>query len=66
VKNENTNMEKVQWVIGMVRQCGGMDYAKVKMNDYKTEAEEILASFPDSDARRSIYEMIQFTINRSI
>ena len=66
VKNENTNMEKVRWVIDMVRSNGGMDYAKQKMNDYKTEAENILNSFPDNDARRSIYEMIQFTINRAI
>jgi octaprenyl-diphosphate synthase len=66
VKNENTNMEKVRWVIEMVRSNGGMDYAKQKMNDYKTEAENILNSFPDNDARRSIYEMIQFTINRAI
>ncbi len=66
VKNENTNMEKVRWVIDMVRSTGGMDYAKVKMTEYKTEAENILYSFPDNDARRSIYEMIQFTINRSI
>jgi octaprenyl-diphosphate synthase len=66
VKNENTNMEKVRWVISMVRSNGGMDYAKVKMMEYKTEAENILSSFPDGDARRSIYEMIQFTINRAI
>jgi octaprenyl-diphosphate synthase len=66
VKNENTNMEKVRWVIDMVRTNGGMDYAKVKMTEYKMEAENILNSFPDNDARNSIYEMIQFTINRSI
>ena len=66
VKNENTNMEKVRWVIDMVRSNGGMDYAKLKMNEYKTEAENILYSFPENDARKSIYEMIQFTINRSI
>ena len=66
VKNENTNMEKVRWVIDMVRANGGMDYAKVKMTEYKTEAENILNSFPESDARKSIYQMIQFTINRAI
>ena len=66
VKNENTNMEKVRWVIDMVRQNGGMDYAKVKMTEYKTEAENILNSFPESDARKSIYQMIQYTINRAI
>jgi octaprenyl-diphosphate synthase len=66
IKNENTNAEKVRWVIDMVRTNGGMDYAKAKMIEYKTEAENILMSFPDGDARRSIYDMIQFTINRTI
>ena len=66
VKNENTNIEKVRWVIDTVRSNGGMDYAKAKMVEYKTEAENILMSFPDGDARSSIYEMIQFTINRTI
>jgi octaprenyl-diphosphate synthase len=66
VKNENTNMDKVRWVIEMVRNNDGMEYAKMQMNNYKTQAETILYSFPDGDARRSIYEMIQFTINRSI
>ena len=66
VKNENTNMEKVRWVIDMVRTNGGMDYAKLKMNEYRSEAEKILGSFTEGDARNSIYEMIQFTISRAI
>jgi octaprenyl-diphosphate synthase len=66
IKNENTNPEKVRWVIDMVRSNGGMDYAKLKMVDYKAQAEDILLSFPDGDARSSIYDMIQFTINRTI
>jgi octaprenyl-diphosphate synthase len=64
VKNENTNADKVQWVIKMVRENNGMEYAIQKMNDYKKEAENILFEFPDSAARNSIYELIQFTINR--
>jgi octaprenyl-diphosphate synthase len=64
VKNENTNADKVQWVIQMVRENNGMEYAIQKMNDYKKEAENILFEFPDSAARNSIYELIQFTINR--
>jgi octaprenyl-diphosphate synthase len=64
VKNENTNADKVQWVIQMVRENNGMEYAIQKMNDYKREAENILFEFPNSAARNSIFELIQFTINR--
>ncbi len=66
VKNENTNTDKVQWVIKMVRENNGMEYAIQKMNDYKKEAENILFEFPNSAARNSIFELIQFTINRKI
>lgn len=66
IKNENTNAEKVRWVIDVVRANGGLDYARSRMMDYKAEAEKILATFPEGDARRAIYEMIQFTINRTI
>ncbi len=66
IKNENTNAEKVRWVIDVVRTNGGLDYARSRMTDYKVEAENILATFPDGDARRAIYDMIQFTINRTI
>jgi octaprenyl-diphosphate synthase len=48
----------------MVRENNGMEYAIQKMNDYKKEAENILFEFPDSAARNSIFELIQFTINR--
>lgn len=65
VKNENTDQEKVRWVIEMVRKAGGMEYAGAKMTEYKTQAEQLLNEFTDSPARRSIFEMIQFTINRS-
>jgi len=66
VKNENTNTDKVQWVIKMVRENNGMEYAIQKMNDYKKEAENILFEFPNSAARNSIFELIQFTINRKM
>ena len=66
IKNENTDMKKVRWIIDRVREAGGMDYAKNRMNEYKLEAETILNSFNENDARHAIYEMIQFTINRSL
>ena len=64
VKNENQNMEKVRWVIDLVRTNGGMDYAITKMNEYRTEALKILHEFPESDSRISVEQLIEFTISR--
>lgn len=66
IKNENTNMEKVRWIIDLVRAEGGIAYATEKMTAYKNEAEAILQQFPDSDAKNAIRELIDFTINRAL
>jgi len=64
VKNENQDMEKVRWVIDLVRANGGMDYAVSRMNEYRAEALKLLHHFPESDARKSVEQLIEFTISR--
>lgn len=66
IKNDNQNMEKVQWVIGNVRSNGGMDYAVKRMLEYRDEALKILHTFPASEARTSIEQLIEFTISRKL
>jgi len=66
IKNDNQNMEKVRWLINKVREEGGMDYATKKMSAFIDEALKILGEFPESDARRSLEQLIEFTIQRKI
>lgn len=66
VKNENTKAEKVRWVIEQVKQTGGLDYARSKMLEYRNDALSILHSYPKSDVKAAISDMIQFTIERKI
>lgn len=66
IKNDNQNAEKVKWVIDTVRANGGMDYAVKRMNEYKEEALLILNTFPASESRNSVAQLIEFTIQRSI
>jgi octaprenyl-diphosphate synthase len=66
VKNENTNLKKVRWVIEQVQQAGGMNYAKEKMLQYRDEALAILQSFPESDVKTAITDMVHFTIERKV
>jgi octaprenyl-diphosphate synthase len=64
VKNENQDMEKVRWVIDLVRSNGGMEYAVSRMNGYRDEALKILHGFNASDARNSVEQLIDYTIAR--
>ena len=65
IKNDNTNKEKVDWLIEQVKSSGGIAYAEKYMQQYKNEAQAILATFPDSEAKKSIADLIEFTINRT-
>lgn len=66
IKNENQDTNKVRWVIDVVRKNGGMDYAEKKMNEYREEALRILHEFPESESRRSVEQLIEFTISRKM
>lgn len=59
-------MDKVRWVIDLVRKNGGMDYAAKRMNEYREEALRILHQFPESDSRKSVEQLIEFTISRKM
>lgn len=65
VKNESEKPKKVKEVIAYVKQSGGIQYAIDKMNCFHQEALNILDSFPDSEYRSSLSDLVQFTIDRT-
>ena len=65
VKNESEKPRKVKEVIAYVKQSGGIQYAVEKMNAFHREALEVLESFPESDYRSSLKNLVQFTIDRT-
>jgi octaprenyl-diphosphate synthase len=65
VKNENTDKEKVQFVMNAVQQTGGIAYATKKMFAYRDEALEILYQFPPSDVRDALEELVRYTTDRT-
>lgn len=64
IKNDNTDKEKVHWLIAQVKSSGGIQYAEKYMQQYREEALAILATFPQSDARKAIADLIDYTISR--
>lgn len=64
VKNHNEDPKKVKEVIDYVISSDGLTYAHEQMMQYSNEALEILETFPDSDAKTSLRELVNYTINR--
>ncbi|MBL7802071.1 MAG: polyprenyl synthetase family protein [Chitinophagales bacterium] len=64
VKNQNTDTEKVAWIIDQIRESGGLKYAEQNMQQYIREALDLLDTFPDSPSRCAFKELIHFVITR--
>lgn len=64
IRRHHRNSHKVREVIEFVKQNGGIEYSKKKMNEYKNSALEILHQFPDNDARHALTDLVNFTTTR--
>ena len=47
-----------------MKNSGGLDYAVDKMKQYQQKAKDILADFPESDAKHSLQLMLDYVIER--
>ncbi|MEM9917391.1 MAG: polyprenyl synthetase family protein [Bacteroidota bacterium] len=64
IKRHSEKADKVREVIEFVRESGGLEYAKEAMLRYRTEAFEILHSFPQNPARDSLEQLVLFVTDR--
>jgi len=65
IKNESGKPKKVKEVIAYVKQSGGIEYAIQTMNKYHQDALSIVQDFPDSPYKKSLIQLVQFTIDRT-
>ncbi len=64
VKNRKKTKTDINKVISFVSDNGGMEYAELKMNQYRDKALAILESYPDSDVKDSLKEFVYYTTSR--
>lgn len=64
VRNESDKPKKVKEVIRFVKEAGGIDYATKAMDRFYRQALEMIETLPDSTYRKSLAQLIQFTIER--
>jgi octaprenyl-diphosphate synthase len=50
--------EAIAEVVGIVRNCGGLDYARRRADQFAHEAEEALAELPETAAKASLVDAI--------
>jgi octaprenyl-diphosphate synthase len=64
IKNENTNPKKIQEVTEFVINSPGIAYTRQKMNEFRDDAITLLRSFPESDARTAMEDLVLFVTER--
>jgi octaprenyl-diphosphate synthase len=64
VKYHNNEPEKVDEIIDFVRSTGGLDYAERKMFDFQQKAFDILNTFPESETKKSLEDLVKYTTER--
>ncbi|MCP4310063.1 MAG: polyprenyl synthetase family protein [Bacteroidetes bacterium] len=64
IKKGKKSQKVVNEVVQFVRENGGVEYAMEKMQEFKQEANQILDSFPDTAARKSLKDLVEFTVSR--
>lgn len=64
IKNKSNDKRKVREVIDFVMESGGIEYTRDKMFEFQEEALNLLHTFPLSDARTGLEQLIRFTTER--
>ena len=64
IKNKNEDPTYVNRAIELVIANGGIEYAHGKMMELKSQALALLTEIPDSDAKRSIIGLVEYTTLR--
>lgn len=64
VKHHNDEADKINEIIFFVKESGGLAYAEQQMLKYQEEAFVILSTFPESESRKSLENLVRFTTER--
>ena len=64
IKRHSEEPETIRQVIQFVHQSGGLDYARKVMLEYREKAFTILDQFPQSPARESLRDLVNFVVDR--
>ena len=64
IKQDSESKKTFNAVYDLILEKGGLEYARQKMTEFKSEAFAILHEFPDSPARQSLEQLVYFVTDR--
>ena len=64
IRRKNKNSAKVRELVNLVVEKGGLEYATEKMQEFKDRAVRALMEFPESEARESLIELMDYITTR--
>lgn len=64
VKKHHDNPKKVAEVIEYVQQSGGIEYATQRMYEYRDKALNVLQTYPDSEYKDALLQLVEYVISR--
>ena len=65
VRSRRKTKTEINEVIDFVTTSGGLEYAELKMNQYRDKALAILDSYPGSDVKESLKKFVNYTTSRN-
>lgn len=66
VKKKKKTKSEIEEVINFVKENGGMEYAEMKMHQYRDKALAILDSYPESEVKNSLRTFVMYTTSRNL
>ena len=64
LKTKKKNRSTLNKISGIVEEAGGIDYAKKKLDDFSELALQAIDSYPDSDFKKSLVDLVAFNSSR--
>jgi len=64
IKRKNKNQAKVKELVDLVVNRGGLEYATLMMNEFREKAISGIMEFPDSESRKAMVELVNYTTTR--
>ena len=64
LKTKKKNRSTINKISGIVEEAGGIDYAKKKLDDFSELALQAINSYPDSDFKKSLVNLVAFNSSR--
>lgn len=64
MRKRNKNNEEIEEIVSFVHEKGGIEYARDIMEEYASDAIDMLSDLPASDDRDAFRDLIKFIVNR--